>query len=517
MIKSNKFLPFTLLLLIIALFCIGLKSAYLFTSDDAYITLRYAQHFAEGYGIVWNIGQAPLEGYSNFSYVLLASLFYYFHLPTNIIIEIIRAFSLFSFILTLFMMYRTMRLWVSPALSLLPIILLLAYPGTLFWVVSGLETPFFMLLIINTIYYLLKHRYGLAGLFMAIAGLTRPEAPLFFIIFGIILSYNIFKNNHTKAKNTLFTGLIFKPLLSYILTFTALYLPYFLWRLYYFGHLFPNSVYCKFLNNPHPFSLVFEYLLLAGPLFILSIPAWLIKKPHDFLYYLILPGFACFFMLYGVDPIMGVFNRYALPFLMLLTMSCVLGCHQIILQLPEKFKKDYYSVLFVFSIPFTLIISSQCISQNSFHTIHEMSVSYHLKTKMRIELSQWLDKNIQKNKNNVKNASIVIGDCGIIPAYLNYRDIVDSLCLNSREMTSPLIQQFYPKFVDWILADKKPTYIIFATYQWNKNNWAYPFDKVITKDQRFNENYYPIKKFSLDYSYIPYYYTIYQKKQENTR
>ncbi|MEQ8822684.1 MAG: hypothetical protein RLY93_20800 [Sumerlaeia bacterium] len=34
--------------------------------DDAYISFRYARHIQEGHGIVWSIGEAPIEGFTNF-------------------------------------------------------------------------------------------------------------------------------------------------------------------------------------------------------------------------------------------------------------------------------------------------------------------------------------------------------------------------------------------------------------------------------------------------------------------
>src|SRR5512143_3483048 len=40
-------------------------------SDDAYISFRYARNFADGHGLVFNPGQPPVEGYSNFLWVVL--------------------------------------------------------------------------------------------------------------------------------------------------------------------------------------------------------------------------------------------------------------------------------------------------------------------------------------------------------------------------------------------------------------------------------------------------------------
>jgi len=44
---------------------------YYFTLfDDAMISMRYARNLAEGHGLVWNAGQAPVEGYTNLLWTL---------------------------------------------------------------------------------------------------------------------------------------------------------------------------------------------------------------------------------------------------------------------------------------------------------------------------------------------------------------------------------------------------------------------------------------------------------------
>ncbi|MDH3227755.1 MAG: hypothetical protein OEM67_11810, partial [Thermoleophilia bacterium] len=37
-------------------------TAWAHTTDDAYITLRYSRHLAQGMGLVWNVGETPVEG-----------------------------------------------------------------------------------------------------------------------------------------------------------------------------------------------------------------------------------------------------------------------------------------------------------------------------------------------------------------------------------------------------------------------------------------------------------------------
>jgi hypothetical protein len=44
-------------------------------NEDAAILMRYSEHLAEGHGIVWNVGDRPVEGATDFLFmVLLAAL-----------------------------------------------------------------------------------------------------------------------------------------------------------------------------------------------------------------------------------------------------------------------------------------------------------------------------------------------------------------------------------------------------------------------------------------------------------
>src|SRR4030042_1361768 len=47
-----------------------------YTVDDAYISFRYAENAAKGYGLVFNPGER-VEGYTNFLWVILLAGFYW--------------------------------------------------------------------------------------------------------------------------------------------------------------------------------------------------------------------------------------------------------------------------------------------------------------------------------------------------------------------------------------------------------------------------------------------------------
>ena len=42
-------------------------------AEDAFITFRFAENLALGHGFVWNIGEPPVEGFTNFLWVVLCA------------------------------------------------------------------------------------------------------------------------------------------------------------------------------------------------------------------------------------------------------------------------------------------------------------------------------------------------------------------------------------------------------------------------------------------------------------
>lgn len=59
-----------LLVAALAALAAGLWACWSVTVDDAYITYRYSANLAHGFGPTWNPGQDPVEGFTNFSWML---------------------------------------------------------------------------------------------------------------------------------------------------------------------------------------------------------------------------------------------------------------------------------------------------------------------------------------------------------------------------------------------------------------------------------------------------------------
>ena len=70
--------------------------------DDAYISYRYAHHLIEGYGLVWNIGDPPAEGFTNFFNTLLAAGLMWLGLqaePIGLLVSILSAALMFFYLI----------------------------------------------------------------------------------------------------------------------------------------------------------------------------------------------------------------------------------------------------------------------------------------------------------------------------------------------------------------------------------------------------------------------------------
>src|SRR5688572_25046211 len=62
------------LLVVLSVPWLALTARSWFVTDDAYIAFRYARNWAAGRGLVYNLGETPVEGFSEFLWVALSAL-----------------------------------------------------------------------------------------------------------------------------------------------------------------------------------------------------------------------------------------------------------------------------------------------------------------------------------------------------------------------------------------------------------------------------------------------------------
>lgn len=478
-------------LILIYLYLIQSYVAWPFTIDDAYISLRYAKHLYHHHGLVWNKGELPIEGYSNFTYVLLATIAFYLNVSAIFLLKI---FSFLSMGASLIGLYCLTRLWLPSQYAILPGLLLLIHPGQILWGVSGLETPFYQFLIIMSTYSLIKalkhknnHFVIVSGVILALASLTRPEAPMFFLCFLMIVGFtlNSFKNQYV---------------LFFTLSFSLFYVPFCLWRLIYFGDLFPHPVHCKVMNAPsQPWALDASYLALIFPLLCVVVIG-LRKKWEPHFLFLVLPSLCYLITLYNADGIVGFHDRHFLTAYALLLPLFVLSIYYLINPIVLSSSIKPYSIMGL-TLLFGYLFNTAHYSLTDFNHDAMRTQAYN---QLRTELAQWIGTQYPVSNH------IALSDCGIVP-FTYGGPVIDNYCINNKIFSSPTIHYDYDRYADWLLQQRQPHIIILSDYFEPQINHFLPPDHAILMHHDFRKSYHPIKQFSVSLEGAGLEYIIYER------
>jgi arabinofuranosyltransferase len=223
---------------------VGLAAyALAWMSDDAYISIRYADHFARGLGLVFNPGEA-VEGYSNFLWTLWCAVGLLVGAAVGVTIElwchIASITAAVATVAALFLLHIRHRsspgaggaTWSVP----LACLGLAVHRDFLVHSTSGLETALFTVLILAAFVVLtagpvtLKRAF-VTGLILGLAALTRPDAPLVAAACGVFVLWRA--DRKVAAGAAIFAG------------FALLWAPHLAWRYSFYGSLVPNTALAK--------------------------------------------------------------------------------------------------------------------------------------------------------------------------------------------------------------------------------------------------------------------------------
>ena len=210
-------------------------------AEDAFIALRFAKNLALGHGLVWNAGAPPVEGYTDFLWVIVCAGAIALGLPA---VAFAQGLSVVAGLATLALTYHVGRRlldWPWPVALVPPGLLAVAGPFAT-WSSSGMESTLFALLILAAAWQftLLWHGGRTSAAFagaiaLLLATLTRPEGML---IAGLLV-----------GMSALAALAIDRRRLSGIAVAAVAYLAgfglYFTWRYSRYGYLLPNTFYAK--------------------------------------------------------------------------------------------------------------------------------------------------------------------------------------------------------------------------------------------------------------------------------
>ena len=342
----------TILLILICLFCLSLPYlAPIEPVDDTYIVLRYAEHLSKGYGLRWNIGEDPVEGYTSFLHVMLLTVFSLPFSDGALAASVVSYLCLAILLFTIFYLARY-ELCLSSLGALICVIAMLFDYNVFITARRAMETTLATLCLICTVLFFLKykrdsenkHLYGLFS-FAFLTILSRPEliVPSFFLIGTSVSPLNL---NRSKQR-----------LLSIIL-FILIGLIYFIWRYEYFGYFFPNTFYVKNslsiiseLGLENVFGFIKDYHLIII-LTILSLI--IIRNRRRELIVVIILSLLGIFVFAKFHTIMNFNHRYFIPFLPNFLIVTICGLEELWTRIHRKLGEG--KGILIFSIILLIIV-----------------------------------------------------------------------------------------------------------------------------------------------------------------
>ncbi len=222
--------------------------------DDAYISYRYAWNLLYGHGLVYNPGEI-VEGYTNFLWTLFSSIPIGLGIPPA---GVTLAANIALSIGTLALTYR-IAIKLSGRAYIWPLLagVLLVTDGSFASYGargSGMESALFAFLVMLATTFLWPEQDGhfvwraWGGFSLALASLTRPEGLLVaFVFFGVRAWQDRRANSKSEVQGSRRSELAYsgKLMLSAVVPFLAIVVPYQVWRISFYGYILPNTFYAK--------------------------------------------------------------------------------------------------------------------------------------------------------------------------------------------------------------------------------------------------------------------------------
>ncbi len=497
--KPLSSISVALTLIAIAFACFQFYYYSNFIVDDAYISFRYAEHFANGNGLVFNKNEF-VEGYTNFLWVLLlgclkkigidvrlSSLL----LGTIFSISTLLSSAFLSRLITIKYRMSYPQRFLPPYLTTFGVLAVATSPSFGIWTVAGLETSLFMCLLTISIYLHLYEKtrtysFPLSALCFGMLTLTRPEGLLYF---GLTISYNLFHrlyNHESRAERS------WKTLLVFLIPVV----PHVLWRWLYYESLLPNTYYMK-VGREFQLSGIkyaYEFFLTYGgvSIFLVSCFFLIIYRIRDYWvgYFLLFFGVSTFYFAYVGGDWMPQF-RFFVPLLPIYFLILQEGIREIFLQF---FQKHLWKAII------GIICITAMILLNNFYHLYKIQ-RIDSRFDGHIEIGKFLQKHASPDD------SLAAIDIGAM-AYFSRLRTIDYFGLVDKHIArlEPQTYTFEPGFwghksikiksdTEYVLS-QKPTFIELNT----KNNPATmeqtlpsdPYSELMLRSSKFRRNYRPL-------------------------
>jgi arabinofuranosyltransferase len=225
----------------------GQRYAFLF--DDAMISMQYARNLAQGHGMVFNAGEAPVEGYSNPLWVVYMALFHLLPISTNAIILSVQVSGAIFLGINLWMVRRITTFMlgesangISFLVPLVAVFLTAFYYPLDQWALLGMEVSVLTLMVSVVVWMVLnqlkQQRFSIwVYILLGVATLVRIDM----LALGLATwAFLVLVDAPNRRKNLLWGFVI---LAAFIIGQTV-------FRYFYYGELLPNTYYLKMTGAP---------------------------------------------------------------------------------------------------------------------------------------------------------------------------------------------------------------------------------------------------------------------------
>lgn len=272
-----------------------------FTTDDAFISFRYARNLVEGHGLVFNVGER-VEGYTNFLWVLLAALGMAIGLSPDAWANALSIAATGAVLgLTVGLLLRRCPPQGRLVAAGMALVYLCVNRSFAVWATGGLETRVFTLVVLagiltSPLFTSNRRSLLVSSTLFGLAVLTRMEALLFFGVLSAIELFLLVRIRHWRVAEY---SRWFAPVM-------LLAGGHLLFRLIFYGYPLPNTFYAKVTGANYDMGL--QYLLS----FVLEYQLWLLSP-------LLLAG-----LLLGT-PLAGSLRKAALLFVPYLMYIAYIG------------------------------------------------------------------------------------------------------------------------------------------------------------------------------------------------
>jgi arabinofuranosyltransferase len=483
----------------VVLFIFMVGYVWHFTVDDAFISFRYSEHLANGFGLVWDIGQPPVEGYTNFLWVLIIAFLFLLKLDPVFLTKIIGLLSVLGIIILFWLItndiFKDMK-DKSIAFTVSTTFLLIN-PYTAIHAVSGLETMLFAFLLLGVMYSTWKIIISPNSKFIwffaftaLLLSLTRPEGML--VSLGLIFSIIIitYKKNNNSIKLTSYLPVLILYLIPIVI--------YNVFRVFYFHGLFPLPFLAKMVHSTtYPLYFLIALIYLIPFAIIILISLYLINQKIDtnrnqlktnFKYFLLILGITLSFaiIVYVYTPNINFAQRFFYPSFVLIYAAFGIAINILFHEIGKN-KTNIKSakntrIIFSSVIILTLLVFTNFIGVNELVEQHNYGDSLN---NAHIPLGKTLSSFSEDNY------TIFCGDAGSI-AYYSGWNLLDGL--NDKFIAQNGVTTEY-------LKEKHPELVIFISYN-QSIDWTNPpiaEEKYVLENNytqlipiKFNDNYYLI-------------------------